>query len=68
MTQIDRIGRLKGPLRVTCGACQRTRTWTPAEAIRTFGGDCTTVEARRRLRCAACGEGRTWRLYFSATS
>jgi len=66
MPQIDRIGRLKGPLRVTCASCGRTHVWTPAQAVRTFGGECTTVEARRRLACTGCGERRSWKLNFSA--
>lgn len=66
MPQIDRIGRLRGPLRVTCTACMNTRVWTPAQALRLFGGECTTVAARRRLVCSACGERRSYMFEFNA--
>lgn len=65
MPQIDRIGRLTGDLRVTCSACGHQRRWTPAEARRLFGGECTTTAARRRLVCSACGERRSYMFEFS---
>ena len=55
MATIARIGRLKGPLTITCHACGRSVTWAPLAASRRLGGDCTVREARRRLHCAACG-------------
>lgn len=66
MAQIDRIGRLDGPLRITCNTCRHQALWQPREAKRQLGGDCTTVEAKRRLRCSACGERRTYMIAFSA--
>ncbi len=66
MPQIDRIGRLRGPLRITCGTCSRRVVWTPREATRRLGGDCTTTDARRRLRCSVCGERRSYMISFSA--
>jgi hypothetical protein len=66
MAQIDRIGRLDGPLRVTCTGCRNARIWTPAQALRLFGGDCTTTAAKRRLVCSACGERRSYMFEFTA--
>ena len=66
MPQIDRIGRLSGPLRITCTACRHHSLWSPAEARRRLGGDCTTTDAKRRLKCSACGERRTYMIVFSA--
>lgn len=66
MPQIDRIGRLKGPLRITCNSCGHLAMWSPPHARARLGGDCTTTEAKRRLKCSACGERRTWMIAFSA--
>ena len=66
MPQIDRIGRLVGPLRITCGTCGRVAVWSPRDAARQLGGECTTTDARRRLRCSVCGERRSYRINFSA--
>jgi hypothetical protein len=37
MTTIERIGRLRGPLTITCGACKHSTTWTPKEAAQKLG-------------------------------
>ena len=66
MAQIDRIGRLKGNLRVTCSGCKNSRLWTSQEAMRLFGGECTTIGAKRRLVCSLCGERRSYMFEFSA--
>lgn len=66
MAQIDRIGRLSGPLRITCVSCRHQALWTPREAKARLGGDCTTVAAKRRLKCSGCGERRTFCFEFSA--
>jgi hypothetical protein len=66
MPTIDRIGRLAGPLAITCGACRRCTVWTPQQATARFGGMCTTVDAKRRLRCGGCGERRSWMIMFAA--
>jgi hypothetical protein len=55
MPTIERIGRLKGPLTITCPGCGHRVTWTAAEAVRRLGGECMVTDVRRRLRCAACG-------------
>lgn len=66
MAIIDRIGRLDGPLRITCSTCAHQALWTPREAKARLGAECTTVAAKRRLKCSACGERRTFRIEFSA--
>ena len=66
MATIDRIGRLDGPLRITCGSCGHQALWTPRDAKTRLGGDCTTTAAKRRLKCSACGERRTYMIEFSA--
>jgi hypothetical protein len=59
MPTIERIGRLKGPLTITCCACKHQVTWSPQEAARRLGGECMVTDARRRLKCSACGERRS---------
>gem|GEM_PF-5903307 len=66
MPSIERIGRLRGPLTITCVTCGHRTTWTPREAVRRLGGECMVTDARRRLRCAACGECRTHCIAFSS--
>lgn len=66
MPQIDRIARLEGPLRITCQTCRHEALWAPPEAARKLGGETHPTDARRRLKCSACGERRTWRIAFSA--
>jgi hypothetical protein len=63
---IERIGRLKGPLTVTCHTCGHNTTWSALEAARRLGGECMVTDARRRLRCSACGERRTRCIDFSS--
>ncbi len=65
MAQIDRIGRLTGPLRIRCSACGHQRLWQPEEARARFGGECTTTDAKRRLVCGACGERRSYMIEFA---
>lgn len=55
MATIERIGRLTKPLTITCHGCGHNTTWPPREAARRLGGDCMVTDARRRLRCSACG-------------
>lgn len=64
MPQIERIGRLKGPLTIRCYTCKHQATWPEREAWKKLGGETTTFDARRRLRCGACGEARTSRIDF----
>ena len=59
MTTVARIGLLKGPLTIRCFTCAHQVTWSVAEAIRRFGGECMVTDARRRLACSACGERRS---------
>ena len=59
MPQIARIGRLQGPLTIRCYTCKHQVVWTPKEAARRLGGECIVTDARRRLRCSACGEARS---------
>jgi DNA-directed RNA polymerase subunit RPC12/RpoP len=66
MALIDRIGRLNGPLRITCSACGHQALWHPRDAKAKLGGECTTIAAKRRLKCSACGERRTYMIEFSA--
>lgn len=65
MPPVDRIGRLNGPLRIHCRTCRHVATWTPQEARQRLGGECTTVDAKRRLKCSRCGERRTWCIDFT---
>ena len=65
MTTHERIGRLRGPLTITCTACAHRATWTPKEAVAKLGAECTVFEARERLRCSACGGGRFRSVSFS---
>lgn len=64
MPQLERIGRLQGPLTLTCITCGHAATWTVREAVAKLGGDCGVFEARRRLRCSACGEREGRRIDF----
>jgi hypothetical protein len=64
--QVERIGRLRGPLTITCHTCGHSVTWTVLEACRKLGGECMVTDARRRLWCGACGERRTWCVGFSS--
>lgn len=64
MPQIERIGRLQRPLTIRCYACKHQAVWTPREAARKLGGECTTLDARRRLRCSACGNNSSGRIDF----
>lgn len=66
MPTIERIGRLRGPLTVSCRTCGHGVVWAVAEAVRRLGGECMTTDARRRLRCSACGERRTYCISFSS--
>lgn len=66
MPQIDRIARLKGPLRITCCSCRHEALWQPAQAVARLGGEANPTDAKRRLRCSICGERRTYRIEFSA--
>ena len=66
MATIDRIGRLTGPLTIHCGNCGRATTWSAQEARRKLGGGCMIPDAKRILRCSACGGGRHGFIYFSA--
>jgi len=65
MTTIDRVGRLKGPLTIHCGNCGHAATWAREEAVRRLGGACMIPDAKRVLRCSACGGGRHRFIYFS---
>jgi putative SOS response-associated peptidase YedK len=42
-------------LEIHCSGCQRMVELTPTEACDLLGADCTTIEARGRLRCSWCG-------------
>jgi putative SOS response-associated peptidase YedK len=42
-------------LHIHCGGCGRHVEITPMEACHLLGSDCTTIEARDRLRCTWCG-------------
>jgi hypothetical protein len=64
MPQIERIGRLQGPLTIACLSCGHRATWPVADAVRRLGGECMVTDARRRLWCSQCGERRTWRIAF----
>lgn len=64
MPTIERIGRLKGPLTIRCYTCKHEVTWSAREAARKLGGECMVTDARRRLKCSACGEARTHRIDF----
>jgi hypothetical protein len=66
MPTIERIGRLKGPLTISCGSCGHRVTWTAREAACRLGGECMTTDARKRLWCSACGERRTYLIAFSS--
>lgn len=64
MPQIERIALLKEPLNIRCYTCKHQVTWSQREASRKLGGECNVFDARRRLRCGACGETRTSRIEF----
>jgi hypothetical protein len=66
MPTIERIGRLKGPLTITCASCRHSVTWAVAKAVSRLGGECMTTDARRRLWCSACGQRRTYCIAFSS--
>ena len=65
MPTIDRIAHLTGPLRITCNACGHQALWSKADAARRLGGESTTTDARRHLKCSACGERRPHFFGFS---
>src|SRR5581483_6914795 len=52
MPQIERIGRLKGPLTIACLSCGHRATWPVADAVRRLGGECMVTGARSRARLA----------------
>ncbi len=60
------VGRLRGPLTITCRTCEHSSTWSPKEASRRLGAECTVPSARRKLRCSACGERRSMYFVFSS--
>ena len=66
MPTIDRIGRLRGPLTITCWTCKHRVTWSPCEAAARLGGECIVTQARRRLWCSAFGERGRRRVEFSS--
>jgi len=38
-----------------CESCWHTGELDPEALLRRLGGDCTSADVRRRLRCTACG-------------
>ena len=42
-------------LKIECGGCGRRRTFTRAEAFRTFGEGAAPYNIRRKARCTDCG-------------
>jgi hypothetical protein len=66
MPTIERIGRLKGDLTITCWSCKHRVTWSRQEAAARLGGECMVTDARRRLSCSACGERGRGRVEFSS--
>lgn len=66
MSTIERIGRLRVPLTISCASCGHSTTWSLREAVRRPGGECMITDARRRLQCSARGERETRCVVFSS--